>query len=500
MNKSKTIKACVLFSIILSLIIAYSSIKLAQLKYKKNRTLNVALNLKNGSGVIDPMQIPTITDAFFINHLYGNLVEIDDQHNLTSSLAESFYWKNKNTLIFTFNKKSPISARDAEFNFKRILFKKNNLHGDLFDLICNPKESTEKCLNRITVVNDYLQINIFNIITKKYLISTFASIDYKIVPIKAFDSENFKIANIINYKITSGHYFLENTLTLKRNNHQGLHFENNFEEFKIVAADDQNIKYKINDESVDIITTTIAIGENDVTNAISKKWNVFETYPISVFMLSFSEKALKEISTADRFTIGNKILNELNDSSIYSSKKTMQFIQGFGEGYLNSNQESKISDLRNKSSQFSPKLSRKIKLGVKSLARWSPFAAKNIEFELQVLKSSALNLKQIDRPDVFGLTNDVSFETNYILLAFAVKNNFLKSNTLSGPQVLQKFINLESDEDRLKFINELHYYSLAQGIVYPMFASPYTTLTIKSLSPNQSKYNSRTLLWKIKEI
>lgn len=487
--------------IFILLIFLFSTYILTKNLNSKTKILNVAVDLKQKSATIDPLNIPTLTDAFFINHLYGNLVELDDQHNLIASLAESFRWENTNELVFKFQEKSLISAIDAQFNLKRIIYSKRNLHGDLFDLICSPAETTNDCLERIQIVNGELRINVYNHQIKKYLLSTLCSIDYKIIPIAAFNTNDFRNAYIINYKITSGHYYIDATNHLKRNTHSDLKFENSIQEFKIIDTDTFNLSENISKNLIDIVSTTVSMNKESEKTASLHNWHVFETYPISVFFLSFSKKSLSHFSVQSRFAIANKIAAEINPSSFFKINSTPQFIQNFGEGYLNSTQLNNVLFLRKTLVNYNQNLNRKIKLGVRNIKRWTAFAKINSEFKLQMLPTgSVLNMRQEEMPDVFGLTNDVSFETNYALLAFAVKNNFLHSKLLNSREIMKKFLRLENDEEKINFINEIHNYSIQNCIIFPIYASPYTTLTNSSLIPNQSKYNSRTLLWKIKEI
>ncbi|MFZ3228970.1 MAG: hypothetical protein WA160_02105 [Pseudobdellovibrio sp.] len=460
-------------------------------------TPRVALDFDHLSKAIDPLNIPSLSDAFFINHLYSNLVELDEIQNIKTSLSENFYWQNSNTLVFEFSKNSPIQAEDAAFNLHRIIFNGNNLHEDLKQLLCKDDETRDECISRIQVIDGNLRITVYNAELKPFILTSLASIDYRMIPIVAFDSLDYRKAKIINYKKTSGHYFLSDSETLTRNNFSHLDFKNNIPEFKIVNTNYKSIKKQLKEGNLNIITTTIILDNEMAQDLETSKYRLFKTHPIGVLMLVFSENANNTFSPQEKAAAGNLVMSFLGKISPAESIKTTQFIQSFGQGYLSDNQLSEIDTLRKDNIMFRNKLKRKIKLGVRNAEMWKLFSKQNPEFEIVQITGSVLNMHETEKPDLFAVTNDVSFETNFSLLTFALKNNFLKFNNLSTSKILSIFLKLSSDQERVKFINDLHFFSLKNVVIFPMFASPYITATNSNLSPNQSKFNSRTLLWQI---
>jgi hypothetical protein len=104
---------------------------------------------------------------------------------------------------------------------------------------------------------------------------------------------------------------------------------------------------------------------------------------------------------------------------------------------------------------------------------------------------------EIDRPDVFMITNDVSFDTSFSMFSFAVHTGLLRSDNLSSENLIEKFIEYSDKTERIKFINKIHYESLKNCIIYPVWSMPYFTASKEGILAKQSKYNSRTLAWKL---
>lgn len=171
----------------------------------------VAVNLDLLSFPIDPLHNPTLSNAFYTNHLYSNLVDVDNDNIYKPDLASSFYWEG-NKLIFNFpakKKQTNVDAKDAEFTIRRSIFNELNDHADIWKVICDKNEPKENCINRVYEKNNQLFIEIKSEEMKSLVIPILASINYRIVPREAFDSTDYKTAKIIDYSKTSGHYYLK---------------------------------------------------------------------------------------------------------------------------------------------------------------------------------------------------------------------------------------------------------------------------------------------------
>ncbi|MEQ1723755.1 MAG: hypothetical protein ABL930_11305, partial [Pseudobdellovibrio sp.] len=243
----------------------------------------------------------------------------------------------------------------------------------------------------------------------------------------------------------------------------------------------------------DIISSTLPITESTAKFLSENKWNIFGTFPISVGMIVFSKNAVKKTSPEERFYVSNLVKQVLSKSKIYKSNETLEFIQFFGEGYLDDHQKVEMIKLR----ESFKKLSTPLTLGVTNPDKWKGLAEQEKKISIVKLNKSGASYLENERPDIFMLTNDVSFDTSFSMFSFAVRTGLLRSDQLSSEDIIEKFIEYPDRSERIKFINKIHYESLKNCIIYPVWSMPYFTASKEGILAKQSKYNSRTLAWKL---
>lgn len=465
----------------------------SQSNSKYEKTLTAAVNLDNLVLPIDPINNPTLTNAFFSNNLYSNIIEVDEQNRYVPDLASNYWFDKKNSKIVFDFKNSRASAQDAAFSLKRVILQ-DNLHSDLWLLICKEGENREQCASRIIAEDTLLTIKYSSIEKSTYIIPTLASVDFKIVPTSAFDTNDPATAKIVDYTKTTGHYHLvtEGTKFIFKKN--SLSTLNVYKKIELV-----NLTYGlISDEKnypqiaeTDVISTTVPINQKFHEYLARNGWNTFSSHNISIGLIVFSKKGLKKTTAEQRFLISKLVTEEMKKNSLYGSHPTIEFYQDFGQGYLNTSQKKEIQELRDYSSELGAKLS--VNLGVRTPSKWESFANNNPNIQLRKINGLGTTLPEDEQPDLFILTNDVSFDLNLSLFAYAAKTGLIELSS----QELEDFLKLESAEGKGNFINKIHFRSLKNCQIYPMWASPYFTLLRKNFDNNLSKFNSRTLLWKI---
>lgn len=464
------------------------------LMVNSNNSISIAVNLDLFSKPIDPILNTTLSNAFYVNNMYGNLVEVDDNGIYKPELASSFYWEDDN-LIFEF-KNSKVSSIDAEFSLRRAVLNELNDHANLSYLICKNINSEKECIEKIYSKDKKLYINVINFENKTLIIPLLAALNYKIIHKNTFDSNDYKNARIINYSVTTGKYRIvdETFKNLEINIDSIDKYPNAPKKVRLVNANFSNIVEKIIKKEVDVVSTTVPLAEESAKQILDHGWSVFQTYPISIAMAIFTDNGMKKFSADQRFYIGSMIKNELEKNSFLSSKSTIEFLQHFGEGYLSDEQKSEI-----KKDRFRTKKNEKVaKLGLQNTTKWLNFEKENEKFELVKINKQAFLLPPNEQPDVSILTNDVSFDASFTMFSFAVKSGFLIDEDKTQKQIVEEFISQKSSEDRVRYLNKVHFYSLKNCKIYPIWASPYTTAARPGIEVNMSKYNSRTLLWKLK--
>lgn len=463
---------------------------------KYNKVIKVGVNLITLNLPLDPISNPSLANAFFSNNLYSNLIEVDENNKYKLSLASSYYFL-PNQLVFEF-KNSRVNAYDAEFSIKRIIYQKKQLHSNFSSIICNSEESETDCENRVLVDQGKLIIRFYNQNKVANIIPALASIDYKIVPIGAFSTSDYKTAVVNNYKITSGFYSLEiiNSsignkyyFNLKETTSKNLYKK--FELFDISNAGSSELEKNWVLDNMDIIGTNVNLNEKTEMLMNSKGWNMFETHSFKLSLFVFSKNAIEKTTATERFAIANRIKTFYQKlPKQIRSKEAYQFLSDFGQGYLNESQKSEILEKRLDISSHSKN---KVIFAVNNPNLFVDFQKNNPDIVIQKLSKFPLNLTESERPDLFEITNDLSFDLNFSQISFAANVGLLD---ISKEQ-LKQFAEITDEGEKIKFINEAHFRTLKNCQIYPLSASPYFTSFRGDFTHELSKFNSRTLLYKI---
>lgn len=482
-QKIKIIKICT--SVCVFLIAIYYILNGVKMVQQPITNINVAVLMDNFKLPIDPLENTTITNAFFVNHIYSNLVEVDNNNNFIADACSSFYWSGSN-LYFEFEN-TIINAEDAYFNIMRTFYVLNNDHGNLQQLLCSANESIEDCAKKISVENNKLILQIENENIRKHVIPTLSSINYKIVPKSAFSTADYKNAKIKNYEITSGRYTLdiENKKLISK---QKLDRPS----INVVDANQSNIEQLITDKKIDVISTTIPITDQLSKFLKSHSWGLDITYPISIGFVYFSDLALKRTTISDRLLFGHLVSRELFKTPMHHATETAEFFQSFSSSNLDEKQIDEVKKIRN---DLPNHIENRIFFGVGNVARWTEALKQHVNVKVIKNTKFPLDLDDNEMPDAFVLSNDLSFETSFSLFSYIVKKKIFKAP--DHKDLITQFINFKTDIDRSKFISSVHYSNIENVKIYPIWSAPYVTAYRKGLKSNMSKFNSRTLMWEV---
>jgi hypothetical protein len=478
------------------IIVVFSLILGSSLINNKNysQSLKVGVNLDNLMLPINPVQNPNLTNAFFSNNLYSNLIDIDENNNYKNELVSKYWFDVYNKKLYFEFKKSRVNANDAEFSLRRFMVQNKQMHTNFRKVICEKNENLFECIKHIYVEDDKLVINYHDEDKAKYIIPALASVDYKIIPLEAFDNKNYEKSQIINYKITSGYYYLEK----KQSKYFFIRNQNVrddiYREYELVNVNADTFLKSDNDNllnDIDIITTTVPMQKSIYNKLIEKKWSFYTTHNISIHLLVFSKNGIAKTNATERFSLARRLVEESeNLVQLANAKKTIEFFQDFGQGFLTPDQTKEIEILRNKNAFI---LSKKISYGTKFPEKWNRFMLNNADFEIVNNKQFQLNMNIEDQPDMFIVSNDVSFDLSLSLISFAANVGFLDMNEAE----IDKFVELKDESEKRAYINVKHFETLKKCIVYPMLSTPYHTAFNGTYEHSLSKFNSRTLLWKI---
>ena len=229
-------------------------------------------------------------------------------------------------------------------------------------------------------------------------------------------------------------------------------------------------------------------------------YNVHQTLPIQVLMISFSSKAKKRFSPQQRMFAGQiigKTFSELRGHAL--SQPTQQFFQSLSAGTLNANQLDSINELRLRSKEIEFK---------------EPivFGATKLQYEL--LKDKLKDYPQIelmqftDHPwfnspkaqhDMMIITTDTAWTEDLSLLGYGFEMGDFSIPDLNSAQWMNEYIHTANREDRIKKLNQLHFDVLKNASIVPIEVAPYFVLSKKSWNLNQSKFSAGTSLWQMRK-
>ncbi|AGH95124.1 hypothetical protein [Pseudobdellovibrio exovorus] len=461
-------------------------------------SLRVAVNLDNLKLPVDPIQNTTLTNAFFTNHLYRGLINEGLDGQLHPDLCTFYEW-SEDEFICHFEDNTTVTANDALISLHRSILHQQNDHANIKYLLCSSEENSNSCLQKIFVRKNQLIIKISEEQKKPLLLSLLSSINFKIIPAKALDQAvPLSESKIIDYSITSGYYHIKNNdfSRLHANAKLYQHHPQAPDTIEIINSNSHTVESLLAENKIDIISSTVPLTADIDMSLRNKNWSKLETYPISVGLVVFSDKAAQESQISERFFVAKKISDEVNKLQIYGAQKTDEFIQFFGQGYLTKEQQENVRINRLQSTSVPQYV---FTLGVSNPQKWEHLKQDipNLKIEKHNPNSILNGVKR--SPDIMLLTNDVSFDNSFSFFAFAVKHGLLVAKNKKTEQLLLEFTLQRNSAEQAQYINQLHYESLLAAKVVPIFAAPYTTAMSHNIKGDISKYNSRTLVWNFKK-
>jgi len=458
---------------------------------------------------LDPAKIEVLGQALLIDNLYSHILEYDDSGNIQAGIAKTFYWEKDNLIVEFSNKAQTISghfinAEDAAVSIRRVLRLGASTHSNLGYLICGKVENFDpfQDCEGVRVQDGRLVLRVKSESLKPFLIQSLASDDFVIVPRGSIDRQSLKI---IDYKNTSGPYYIEkaeeNTWTLLRNE---MHYQlrkSSPKEIILVDSKDASAAFEliINDK-VDLIPTWGNVGDahfarekRDPSDLIVSK-----TMDIKLYYLQYSPEALQKFSIEERVYVANKIREQMRAKyplPLYSTE-TNQFFLDQSNGNLTVEQRSNVNALMARKN-WVDRLNKKV-----SFYFYKQLSYFNVFREISELKMMEVDFfpfqqKPEDRYDLFLATTDTSFDENLSLLNYNFTQGTFGLTKEEGNIWMEKYMALEDKGERAKMLQELHYNALINGVIFPLFKAPYTSLGRNGYKLPLSPLYASSHFWKI---
>lgn len=457
--------------------------------------------------VLDPSNVVDSQQSNLLRSIYSTLVYFDTDGRIRSGLAEKFE-VNNNTIRFYIrdNFKSSagdlITAKDIYLSFKRLLILDKNTHGKLTDFInCNlvPKSITSDC-EGLRFEGQIFEMDLKEAKFIPFFLPILANPDFSILPEKAVNySGDLKI---INFKNTSGPYYLESSTKDKTvfhvNKKHYLIDDRNPETIELIPAGNSRIE-KLKNGDFDIILTfqALYLRDIDLLGDLSN-FNIHKTMPIKLFIVNFTPNGRKKLHREERLGIGAQLRNAFYNS--FSGRRdfnpTNDYFSVVGDGALQPEQQKQITNAFN---TFENKLTREITADIS--VTWAE-KAKSIVEKIPYCKFVELvrkNNKLIEpSPDAYVIDTDSGGFDNTSLLSYMQSFGGLGMTDSEFSKWLSDYVDTKDTIERLKKFRDLHFNILYNAQVIPIGIEPYYGIARKPWKIEAYQMFAGSPFWTIK--
>ena len=491
---------------------------------KDNETmkLRVAFPYNQPVDKYEPTMIHFGPEYIFLENIFSPLVELSTSNgNPVAGVAEKFQWDEKTNEYYLYIRKDlrtidgkQINAYDAEFSLKRLLVLASNTHGNFKDLICPNSElkDIESICDGIKVKDEFTLV-LSPGEKKAFLTNIITAIDFAVIPKSSVDPVTLKI---VDYRNTSGPYYVDSSsadgkILLKINpNHY--HYDKGLpQEIELVPSGIDGHPSAIDlykENKIDHITTIDKLGPGQIVK-FSKGLNdasLHTTMDIRTFAIFFTERGLKELSVDERLAYGKAIKKSL--SSYYLSlpghQDRKQFFPSFGDGQLSKSQEEelakKLEGVPSKKSGKGFKLSL-LRVGV--LSDYKGHLEKGLP-EIDVFEGTRIptlssygSLEEM--PHAFLGGPDITFNEDISLITYSINVGLFGMEKDKRQKWLKNYMSILDKSERLSLLQNLHYESLIDGVIYPLASSPYVALVRKPWKSHLPQIFANNPIWTIKK-
>lgn len=483
--------------------------------------LRVAFPYSKPSSAYEPAKIHLAPEYIFLENVFSPLVELSPKTGTVEpGVAQSFRWEgNELYLVIRDNLKTisgqRITAEDAEFSLKRLLAMPGNTHGDFRELICGKTSlaSVEEDCDGIHIDKNKNELILKTTTAgKTFLLPMLAAIDFAVIPKSSVDP---KTLSIIDFKNTSGPYYVAkddpNGNIELRVNPSHYHFSPSMPQvIRLVPSDPKNPQGSLEDfknDRVDFITTIDAARADDVI-ALSRSASdstLHVTMNIRSFVLAFSARGRRELSSSERFAIGEKVRQSIvaKFKNLNGYEESKQFFPAFGEGAVEDTRMAAIS----KNFKESKSLPQKpLKMTLIRLGDISKFVEAMKESLPTVEVSEATNGPEFTKyehedqmPQMFIAGPDTGFLEDIGLISYSLNAGYFGLSKDGKTAWIRKYMDTLEKPERLKQLRDLHDTALSEPIIVPLLVAPYAALAKKPWKIGLSQLYANNPLWLIRK-
>lgn len=457
---------------------------------------------------LDPASIEMIDQALLIDNIYSHLVQCDDEGNIQAGIAKKFYWEG-DTLVFEFDKKVKsvdghyIDAQDAAISIRRVLSLGTTTHSDLSFFLCRSSQNKDPFSDceAVRVENQKLYLKVKDLRYKPFLLTSLTSDDFVIIPKSVIDPKTLKI---LNTRVTSGPYYIDSingtNWILKANvGHYDL-TEKSPKKVTLVSTEGTTATDLFLQDRVDLLSTLNNIPQEKFDEIKSKIDDVVltKTLGIKLYYLQFSPISQKKTTKEDRAFLAKKFrkLMKAKYSLPIFAEETNRFFLDQSFGKLSSSQEHDLSKYLDSGMSYQAKekvsfyfynsLEKLFKV-FREIEEIDPVETDEYPFSQPIEK----------RLDLFLATTDTAYEESMSLLGYNFTQGTFGLDRTQGNVWLQKYLGLQEASERATLLQELQFTALSEGILFPLFKTPYTSIGRNGFSMKLSPLYASSHFWKI---
>lgn len=441
---------------------------------------------------LEPASYGEASEYDFVSYLYSPLIDFNNEGQLTSGLAERFYWQGSDLVFklrndFKSSKGDLITPEDVVISFKRNYILKPTRAKEFFEEICQGKKITkidDPCPGLVTEGN-LLTIKFDK--KKPLYADILTSSDFAIVPKKSIDRDTLKIKDFTNgtgpYAFTEVNAEKSFFRLRARKDHwlwkpeipQKVLIKTYF------APDgrepDHETAYKYFEDGKFDFWPTYGIGAYGASGLDGKKgYDIFQSVPIATYALMFSDRAKAEFSVAERLAIA-EILRQAfykdrkNYQGKWGNKETNEFFPPVSDGCLTKEQKAKyealLAEARNITTHRSPLLHVKSSY-MQTVISYLKSTNGKLSYESDESYRVPPNDSFQKRFDgFFGIVQGASIEREDSM--FWLRDSKLMPYGDDGnSKWVDNFLAEDSKEKRISLLKTLHYDLLVNGMIAPI--------------------------------
>lgn len=487
-----------------------------------NHNLNAAFIKYQAASSYDPLKIQFSPEYVFLENIYSPLLETSINGEIVSGLAERFDWVGTE-LHFRMREglktidAHPITARDAEASFKRVLLLQGGTHTDLADMVCpgKPLKHLDDPCAGMEVRDDGATLVLKLKKKNVALLKTFTSLDLAVIPVNSLDPKTLAIAD---YRNTSGPYYVEHDdpegkIKLAANPAHYHYSKSIPQTVQLVPAGKNGIRESLElfgQGKVDhIMSCDKAKPEILMEYAGTHKRDVdlHTTSPFNLHMIAFTRKGVSRFSEEERFKIGYGLRRIYLTRALHipGMEEAQQMVPPFGTEMLTEEQLSKINSIR-RQAQDTEVIPQKIlawNLSIGNLYAEDADALKkyfpNMRIEIGKSVPALTDFKKagIEEPDLMFVTIDMGFEESVGRMSYTTNAGLFYSPGMDVKEWVGRYMATEDKNQRITMARNIHYETLAHACSIPMVWSPYAAIVRKPWRMDFSKIYPSSYLWRI---